>query len=43
MILTLDPYCGSAAAPQLLIEAWNFDPFLLLSIAVLGALTWPVA
>jgi putative membrane protein len=36
----LDPYCGSAPAPQLLMSDWNFDPYLLLAIGIAAVLTW---
>jgi putative membrane protein len=40
MLFTLDPYCGTSPTPQFLMEDWNLDPFLLVSIAAIGALTW---
>ena len=40
MTFKLDPYCGSAPPPQLLISDWNVDPYLLLAISVIAALTW---
>jgi putative membrane protein len=40
LTFNLDPYCGSAPAPQLLMSDWNFDPYLLLAISIAAALTW---
>ncbi|WP_261322831.1 cytochrome c oxidase assembly protein [Rhizobium leguminosarum] len=40
MTFKLDPYCGSAPAPQLLTSDWNFDPYLLLAVGIAAALTW---
>ncbi|MBX4952184.1 cytochrome c oxidase assembly protein [Rhizobium binae] len=43
MIFKIDPYCGSAPPPQLLMSDWNLDPYLLFAISLLAALTWPPA
>lgn len=40
MTFGLDPYCGNAPAPQLLMSDWNTDPYLLLAIGIFAASTW---
>lgn len=40
MTFRLDPYCGNAPAPQLLMSDWNTDPYLLLAIGIFAASTW---
>jgi putative membrane protein len=40
MTFKIDPYCGNAPPPQLLMSDWNVDPYLLFAISLVAALTW---
>ncbi len=33
---TPDPYCGPAPLPETILRAWNFDPWLLICLALAG-------
>ncbi len=38
--MQIEPYCGSAPAPQDLLFRWNMDPVLLAALGLIGVLLW---
>jgi putative membrane protein len=40
MTAQLEPYCGNAPSPETLMADWNFDPVLLLALALVAQWTW---